>query len=158
MMCNWAGANAGQLAVDIAKTYIGGGIGGIDWGNKSEDPGFGAVVGNGTEPLISTTTAQRLLVGFDGHEAEQLRTEAVELDQLGRLDTLGCIDLAADTIAAGGFSVAAGYLGCWDTTTSASALETCVLGETDLLIRRGILSRAQRSQVANCLGVLTGQP
>lgn len=157
VMCNSIEGDIKGLANDIASFYIFGGP--VSGGFPSPSiPGIGASVGDGTEPQLNAVLAQRLLIGLDTHESAQLQEEATYIARLAELDTRGCLDFASDTIAANGYSITAPYLKCFDTSSSPSSLETCVLDRTDELIRSGILGSNHRSQVESCLAALSGTP
>lgn len=156
VLCNSNSANVVGLGRSIANIYINGGTGGLSPGGFG--PGLGAELGQGTEPMVGATTAQRLIVGLSALERHQLQVEAEQDALLVELDTLGCLDLAIDTIDQHGYSITDSYLGCFDNSSSPVSLESCVLSTTDSLIRKGYLARSQRPQIESCLDVFTGNP
>lgn len=156
VLCNSNTADIFGLGRSIANIYINGGTGGISPGGVA--PGLGAAVGQGTEPMIDATTAQRLVAGLSAIDSHQLQVEAEQDDLLVDLDTLGCLDLAVDTIDLHGYSIADSYLGCFDTSSNPASLESCVLSTTDSLIRKGYLTSSQRPQIESCLDVFTATP
>lgn len=156
VMCNSNSIDIYGIGQDVADEYLYGGDGGIFPGGVA--PGLGAAVGQGNEPVIGATTAQRLLVGLSALESHQQQVEAEQDDRLVELDTLGCLDLAVDTIDLHGYSITDSYLGCFDTSSNPASLESCVLSTTDSLIRKGYLTSSQRPQIESCLDVFTATP
>ena len=156
VLCNSNSADVDFLGEEVASEFIVDGLGGL---NSAPPPGVGATPGNGSEPQIDPVVAQRLLVGFAAQQAAQLQAETADHDRLAELEARGCVDLAADTLEAGGYSIGSPFFDCFDdANTTGGGLEACVLARTDELIGRGLLSRGERTQIESCLEVFTGSP